>query len=119
MEMMPSTTKHLLSVVAIIATLAIAAPVWAKTTAPMTSSEVTVHHRVYHRHVHYHVHVYHRGRNNIANSLNAQELARMGGSGSSYNEGFAAGYDHGFTGGLTAGYYDYSKYNYPYYHGGY
>jgi hypothetical protein len=78
---MPSTTKHLLSGVAIIATLAIAAPVWAKTTAtPMTSS---VHHHVHHRHVHYHVHVYHTSRNNIANSLNARELARMGASGSS------------------------------------
>jgi hypothetical protein len=95
--------KHLLNGVAIIATLAIAAPVWAQTSAPMTPSSRAPaaaapaapaastaapapmatkarHKRVAHRGMH-------RGTarraspDSMANQLNAQELQRVGGGG--------------------------------------
>ncbi len=81
--MMPSTMRYLLRGVAIIATFAIAAPVWAQTAAPMTAphKRIYVHHHVWHHRGH---HVYHRASpNNIANQLNAEELERLSSSSAS------------------------------------
>ena len=101
--MMPGTMKHLLNGVAIVAALAIAAPVWAQTAAPMTPSSGAPaaappaaaaapaakarHKRVSHSHKQMsHSKAMRRGTarrtspDNIANQLNAQELARVGSS---------------------------------------
>jgi len=101
--MMPGTMKHLLSGVAIAAALAVAAPAWAQTAAPMTPSSGAPaaappaaaaapaakarHKRVSHSHKQMsHSKAMRRGTarrtspDNIANQLNAQELARVGGS---------------------------------------
>jgi hypothetical protein len=104
--MMPSTMKHLLSGVAVVAALAIAVPVWAQTqpapytqpappqtyaqpAPPQTYAEpkpykerhaYRKHHKRYAGHTRTH---YGRGsrapQDNIANQLNAQELGRVGG----------------------------------------
>jgi len=122
--MMPST-KHLLSSIAIIATLAIAAPVWAQTVAPMTPSSrapaaaapaapiattathkrMYVHHQVSHHRGHHYAH--HRTRpGDIANQLNVQELARVGSSSAPSMAG-SAGWGYGqqppTQGGAPAG----------------
>jgi hypothetical protein len=104
--MMPGTMKHLLSGVAIVAALAVAVPVWAQTAAPMTPSSGAPaaaapatapapaakarHKRVSHSRVSHsrvsHSKAMRRGTarrtspDNIANQLNAQELARVGSS---------------------------------------
>ena len=101
--MMPGTMKHLLRGVAIVAALAIAAPVLAQTAAPMTPSSGAPaaappaaaaapaakarHKRVSHSHKQMsHSKAMRRGTarrtspDNIANQLNAQELARVGSS---------------------------------------
>ena len=89
--------KHLLSGVAIAAVVAIAAPVWAQTSAPMTPSSSAPaaaapsgaapmttharHKRVHHRMVMRHGRTKGRGTtDNIANQLNSQELQRQGGA---------------------------------------
>ena len=99
--MMPGTMKHLLNGVAIVAALAIAAPVWAQTATPMAPSSRAPaaaapataaapaakarHKRVSHSRVS-HSKAMRRGMarrtspDNIANRLNAQELARVGSS---------------------------------------
>jgi hypothetical protein len=114
--------NHLLSGTALVAALAIAAPVWAQTTAPMTPSSPApaaaapaaptatsaphkrthVHHRVY-RHAYNHAyryHAYHRARpGDIANQLNAQELGRVGSSSAAGMAGsYGWGYDQGAGG---------------------
>jgi hypothetical protein len=110
--------NHLLSGTALVAALAIAAPVWAQTTAPMAPSSPApaaaapaaptatsaphkrthVHHRVY-RHA-YRYHAYHRARpGDIANQLNAQELGRVGSSSAAGMAGsYGWGYDQGAGG---------------------
>src|SRR5690242_19947322 len=106
--------KHLLSGTALAAALAIALPVWAQTTAPITPAlpapaaaapaapmatstphkRMHAHHRVYHRAHHYHAYndrAYHPARpGDIANQLNAQQLGRAG--------SYAWGYDQGAYG---------------------
>jgi hypothetical protein len=99
--MMPGTVKHLLNGVAIVVALAVAAPVWAQTAAPMTPSSGAPaaappaaatapaakarHKRVSHSRAS-HGKAMRRGTarrtspDNIANQLNAQELARVGSS---------------------------------------
>jgi hypothetical protein len=94
--MMPSTMKHLLNGVAVVAALAIAAPVWAQTSAPMAPSSrapapaasaaepAAPAAKARHKRVSHHK-ATRRGMtgkaspDNIANQLNAQELARLGG----------------------------------------
>ena len=93
--MMPSNVKHLLSGVAIIATLAIVAPVWAQTSTAMKPSTPTAssapastapmataprHKRMGHRMAMRHGKRRAASPGNIANRLNAQELARVGSS---------------------------------------
>jgi hypothetical protein len=103
--MMPSTMKHLLNGVAVVAALAIAAPVWAQTSAPMAPSSrapaaaapaataptasaaapAAPTAKARHKRVSHHK-ATRRGMtgkaspDNIANQLNAQELARVGSS---------------------------------------
>jgi hypothetical protein len=76
--------KYALSGTAIAAVLVIAAPVWAQTAAPMApSSDQPMQHHVTHHRGHHHV-VHHRGAGssgNVANQLNAQEVARNSGGG--------------------------------------
>ena len=112
--------NHLLNGTALAAALAIAAPVWAQTTAPTIPSSPpspapaaaapaspkatsTRHKRMdVHRHAYHHAHGYHAqhrvsiSRGDIANRLNAQELGRVGsssapGTGGSYGWGFGQG----------------------------
>ena len=93
--MIPSTMKHLLNGVAVVAALAIAAPVWAQTAAPMTPSSRTPatsaaapaapaakvrHKRVSHSKAMRRGMARRTSPDNIANQLNAQELARVGSS---------------------------------------
>src|SRR5260370_39012443 len=96
MEIMPSTRKHLLNGVAVVAALAIAAPVWAQTSVPMATSSrarapaasaaepAAPAAKARHKRVSHHK-ATRRGMtgkaspDNIANQLNAQELARLGG----------------------------------------
>ena len=94
--MMPGTMKHLLSGVAIAAALAVAAPAWAQTAAPMTPSSGAPaaappaaaaapaakarHKRVSHSKAMRRGTARRTSPDNIANQLNAQELARVGSS---------------------------------------
>jgi hypothetical protein len=114
--MMPSTTKHLLNGVAVVAALAIAAPVWAQTAAPMAPSPrapapaasaaapAAPAAKARHKRVSHHK-ATRRGMarktspDNIANQLNAQELARVGSSSAPGMTGsYGWGYDQGAGG---------------------
>src|SRR5260221_13152358 len=94
---MASPMKHLLNGVAVVAALAIAAPVWAQTAAPMAPSPRAPapaasaaapaapaakarHKRVSHRKAMRRGMARKASPDNIANQLNAQELARVGSS---------------------------------------
>jgi hypothetical protein len=113
--------NHLFSGTALAAALAIAAPVWAQTTAPSTPSSpataaavpsspkatstphkrINVHRHTYHHAYHhaydhhaYRYHAYQRvSRGDIANRLNAEELGRVG---SSPAPGVAGAYGWGY-----------------------
>ena len=93
--MMPSTMKHLLNGVAVVAALAIAAPVWAQTSAPMAPSSrapapaasaaepAAPAAKARHKRVVSHRKATRRGMarkagpDSMANQLNAQELSRV------------------------------------------
>jgi len=112
--------NHLLNGTALAAALAIAAPVWAQTTAPTIPSSppspapaaaapaspkatstrhkrMDVHRHAYHHAYYHHAHGYHAqhrvSRGDIANRLNAQELGRVG---SSSAPGMGGSYGRGF-----------------------
>jgi len=112
--------NHLLNGTALAAALAIAAPVWAQTTAPTIPSSppspaaaaaapaspkatstrhkrMDVHRHAYHHAYYHHAHGYHAqhrvSRGDIANRLNAQELGRVG---SSSAPGMGGSYGWGF-----------------------